>query len=181
MSIPCLASTGAPPDTRKVLSTIFGSSTPNQGLSLFSESLDWKLISSCAVTLPFTTQINFWIGTIASLAILPAIYYSNAFNARHLPFISSSMFLSNGTVFNPTMISDGQGSIDENKLDEIGLPSLTATHIRGTVGSNMAVTAMPLHVVLFMGKYIVKSLKNARNKTIIDPQYQAMKKYKEVP
>lgn len=181
ISIPCLATIGSPMETRKIVSAIFGGSTANQGLGVLSLSLDWNLIGSWNLSYPLKAQISLWIGIAMSVLILPLAYYTNTFEARKYPFLSHAMFLSNGTVFDSRKITDGKGIIDPAKLEVVGLPNLTASSILSIIGSNMAVGAIPLHIILFYYKDIIKSWKQYRTGTQTDPHYLAMRKYKEVP
>lgn len=45
VSIPCLASMNATGDTAATLTRLFGGATNNEGLGLFSVSLDWQYVS----------------------------------------------------------------------------------------------------------------------------------------
>lgn len=182
VSIPCLATIGSPSATRKIVSTIFGGASANQGMGMLSLSLDWNLIGSWTLTYPLRTQLSIWLGIFASTLILPVAYYSNAFNARHLPFLSHSLFLSNGTAFHPSSISDSHGVVDRTKLDAVGgLPSMTATSALASAGWNMSSGAIPVHVLLFHGKDILRSWRKNRKGAEDDPHYEAMRKYPEVP
>ncbi|CRK24855.1 hypothetical protein BN1708_014047 [Verticillium longisporum] len=60
ISIPCLASMNAAPPTRKILMTIFGGISSNEGQGLFNFSLDWQYITSRYMSLPLLQQANSW-------------------------------------------------------------------------------------------------------------------------
>lgn len=181
ISIFCLASINAPESTRTVFSTIFGGASSNEGLGLLNFSLDWQYIQSQYLSLPLKQQINSWIGYVILYAALLGLYYSNTWGAKSFPFMSTSLFTSNGTVFHPTSILNDQNNIDYSKLDAVGLPYLTSSTVWGYFTQNVAIGALITHVLIFFGKDMALAWKQARSRTQPDPHYQAMLKYKEVP
>ncbi|KAI2638736.1 putative OPT peptide transporter Mtd1 [Hypomontagnella submonticulosa] len=181
ISIFCLASMSAPEGTRTIFSTIFGGASSNEGLGLLNFSLDWQYIQSVYLSLPLKQQMNSWIGLVILYAALLGLYYSNTWSARSFPFMSTSLFSGNGTVFRPTSILNEQGIIDDNKLSEVGLPYLTSSTVWGYFTQNLAIGALITHVIVFYGKDMVLAWKQARTRTQPDLHYQAMLKYKEVP
>ncbi|KAI1474854.1 putative OPT peptide transporter Mtd1 [Daldinia eschscholtzii] len=181
ISIFCLASLGAPESTRTVFSTIFGGASSNEGLGLLNFSLDWQYIQSQFLSLPLKQQINSWIGYVILYCALPGLYYSNTWNAKSFPFMSTALFSGNGTVFHPTAILNERGVVDDSKLKEVGLPYLTSSTVWGYFTQNVAIGALITHVIIFFGKDMVTAWKQARSRTQPDPHYQAMLKYKEVP
>ncbi|KAH8894602.1 peptide transporter MTD1 [Thozetella sp. PMI_491] len=181
ISVFCLASMNAPSATRSVFTKIFGGASSNEGLGLLNFSLDWQYIQSTYMSLPLKQQMNSWIGYgIWYIAVL-GLYYSNAWNAKSFPFMSTSMFLANGTKFTPKSIMNSEGSIDNAKLSAVGLPYMTASAIWGYFTMNLAMGALISHIILFYGKDMVLAWKQARARTQPDPHYRAMLKYKEVP
>jgi OPT family oligopeptide transporter len=181
ISIFCLASINAPVHIRTVFANLFGGASSNEGLGILNFSLDWQYIQSTYLSLPFKQQLNSWIGYIIYYAVMIGVYYGNAWNAKNFPFMSSSLFQSNGTVYTTTSIMNDQGTIDYNKVDEVGLPSLTATTVWGFMTQNLAIGALITHVLIFYSKDMWTAWKQARSRTQPDPHYQAMLKYKEVP
>lgn len=181
LSIVCLASMNAPKHTRTVLSTIFGGASSNEGLGFLNFSLDWQYIQSQYLSLPFKQQLNTWIAYVIWYPAMLGLYYSNAWNAKNFPFMSSSLFKSDGTKLTTTSILNSEGIIDEAKLAEIGLPHLTSSTVWGYFTQNLAIGALITHVIIFFGKDMILAWKQARSKTQPDPHYRAMLKYKEVP
>ncbi|KPM43808.1 hypothetical protein AK830_g2810 [Neonectria ditissima] len=181
VSIFCLASMDAPESTRTVFSTIFGGASSNEGMGLLNFSLDWQYIQSTYLSLPFKQQVNSWIGYAIWYIAMPALFYSNTWNAKTFPFMSTALFASNGTRFTTTAILNDHGTIDYDKLDEIGLPHLTSSTVWGYFTSSLAIGALITHVFIFYGKDMVTAWKQSGAKTQPDIHYQAMLKYKEVP
>lgn len=181
ISIFCLASMHASQSTRTVFSTIFGGASSNEGMGLLNFSLDWQYIQSTYLSLPFKQQVNSWIGYVIWYAAMLGLFYSNAWNAKNFPFMSTSLFQSNGTRLSTTSILNSQGTIDDEKLNEVGLPHLTSSTVWGYFTMNLAIGALITHVLIFYGKDMVLAWKQARSRTQPDPHYQGMLKYKEVP
>ncbi|KAH7131083.1 peptide transporter MTD1 [Dactylonectria macrodidyma] len=181
ISVFCLASMNAPQHTRTVFSTIFGGASSNEGLGLFNFSLDWQYIQSSYLSLPLKQQLNAWIGYGFWYIAMLGLYYGNAWEAKNFPFMSTSLFMKNGTVVSTTSIFNNNGSIDDVKLEEIGLPYMTSSTVWGYFTMNLAIGALITHVVIFFGKDMILSWKQARSRTQPDEHYQGMLKYKEVP
>ncbi|KAI0842029.1 OPT peptide transporter Mtd1 [Hypoxylon sp. FL0890] len=181
ISIFCLASLGAPKSTRAVFSHVFGGASSNEGLGILNFGLDWQYIQSTYLSLPLKQQLNTWIGYVVLYAAMLGLYYSNTWNAKTFPFMSSSLFSSNGTIFHPPAILNDKGVVDYDKLNEVGLPFLTSSAVWGYFTQNVAIGALITHVIIFYAKDMVLAWKQARSRTQPDPHYQAMLKYKEVP
>ncbi|KAF9873385.1 peptide transporter mtd1 [Colletotrichum karsti] len=181
ISVVCLASMGAPTGTRTVISTIFGGASSNEGMGLLNFSLDWQYIQSTYLSLPFKQQLNSWIGYAIWYIVMPALFYSNTWGAKTFPFMSTSLFASNGTRWSTTSVLNDRGVIDYDKLDQAGLPHLTSSTVWGYLTASMAIGALITHVIIFYGKDMVDAWKQARSRTQPDIHYQAMLKYKEVP
>ncbi|KAF7558226.1 hypothetical protein G7Z17_g96 [Cylindrodendrum hubeiense] len=181
ISVFCLASMHAPEGTRTIFSTIFGGASSNEGLGLFNFSFDWQYIQSKYLSLPFKQQLNSWIGYGFWYVAMLGLYYGNAWDAKRFPFMSTSLFMKNGTVLSTSSIFNSHGTIDYTKLDEIGLPYMTSSTVWGYFTMNLAIGALITHVLIFYGKDMVLSWKQSRSRTQPDEHYQAMLKYKEVP
>ncbi|KAJ5620183.1 OPT peptide transporter Mtd1 [Penicillium lagena] len=181
LSIFCLASIKAPEHTRTLFGTIFGGASSNEGMGLLNFSLDWQYIQSTYLSLPFKQQVNTWIAYVIWYPAMLGLYYSNAFNAKNFPFMSTSLFKSNGEPLSTTSLLNNEGTIDETKLAKIGLPSLTATTVWGYFTQNLAIGALITHVLIFYWKDMVLAWKQARSRTQPDLHYKGMLKYKEVP
>ncbi|KAL0960205.1 hypothetical protein HGRIS_011838 [Hohenbuehelia grisea] len=181
ISVVCLASQRASKSTIDAITNIFGGASSNEGLGLLSMSFDWQYVGSDHMSLPLIQQANSWIGiSICYVAVL-AIYYSNAWNSRSFPMLSSSLFASNGSVYNQSAIFGAGQQLDTTALKEVGLPSLTGANVWSGFCMNLTIGALITHVILFWGGHARDSFRLARQKTQPDPHYQAMQRYPEVP
>ncbi|KAE8350720.1 OPT oligopeptide transporter protein-domain-containing protein, partial [Aspergillus coremiiformis] len=181
ISIFCLASMHAPDHIRTVFSTVFGGASSNEGVGILNFSLDWQYIQSTYLSLPFKQQLNSWIGYIIFYAAMLGLYYNNVWDAKTFPFMSTSLFQSNGTHFSTQSVMNSDNTIDFTKLKETGLPAMTSSAVWGYLTQNLAIGALITHVFIFYGKDMILAWKQARSRTQPDPHYQAMLKYKEVP
>ncbi|KAL4866984.1 hypothetical protein BDV12DRAFT_198714 [Aspergillus spectabilis] len=181
LSVFCLASLRAPEHTRKIFTTIFGGASSNEGLGILNFSLDWQYIQSVYLSLPFKQQLNSWIGYAIFYVVMAALYYGNAWDAKTFPFMSTSLFLRNGDKFSPDSVLKPGGTIDFDKLNDIGLPNLTSSTVWGYLTQNLAIGALITHVLIFYSKDMILAWKHGRSKSQPDPHYQGMLKYKEVP
>ncbi|MCO5588277.1 hypothetical protein L7F22_042232 [Adiantum nelumboides] len=178
-SIPCLASQNAPVGKQQLLTNIFGGSVANEGLGLFSVCFDWQYIQSFQTSLPLIQQANSWIGLFFCYIIFAALYYGNAFGARDLPFLSTSLWTEAGTKYPSTKVFIN-GVLDKTALAKYGPPRLTATYAFGMFVGNMSVGGLIAHVFFFWGPRILKNIKESRTKNFSDRHQRAMSKYPEV-
>ena len=118
-SIPCLASMHATGSKAGVLTNLFGGSINNEGLGLFSLSFDWQYVRYCScieanrlteptyllqitsfqTSLPLKLQANAAAGFLVCYAAMLGIYYTNAWGAQSLPFMSTQLLTANGTTY----------------------------------------------------------------------------------
>ncbi|KAF1950451.1 OPT superfamily oligopeptide transporter [Byssothecium circinans] len=160
---PCLASQKAKPATRKVLMTIFGGISSNEGQGLFNFSFDWQYITSKYMALPLVQQANSWIGIFISYIMCFALYYGGAWGAKNYPFIRTAI-------------------LDVDQLKIHGLPRLTATNVWANMAAMMAIGGLFAHISLFHGPKVKKAIKQAWKSEQTDPHYRIMERnYKDVP
>ncbi|KAH9042868.1 oligopeptide transporter [Lactarius hengduanensis] len=181
-SIFCLASQHAPTRVQDVFTNIFGGADGNEGLGLFSLSFDWQYIGSGSMSLPLVQQANSWIGIFVCYIAIAVIYYSNTWNSKSFPMLSTSLFSSNGSIYHQRAVFTGSNfRLNQTALDEIGLPALTGSNAWAGLTSSLAIGGLIAHCVFFWGPSVVSSFKHARDKTQPDPHWVAMQKYKEAP
>ncbi|WVQ84175.1 hypothetical protein IAT38_006322 [Cryptococcus sp. DSM 104549] len=183
ISIPCLASMHAPTKQRTIIKNIFGGSNSNEGQGILSFSLDWQYVTSKYMSLPLIQQSNAWVGLGISYVMCLALYYGNAWDAKHLNFMSTSLFNGKtGKVYNQTAVFGTDNLLNEEALKTVGIPRLTATNIWYNIVAMAAIGALITHIIIFYGKQIVKSIKEARDGSEDDVHFKIMKEnYKQVP
>lgn len=179
-SIPCLASMHAPVRMQQTLTNIFGGALGNEGMGLLSLSFDWQYITSTQIALPLLQQANSWIGYAICYIAMAGIYYSNVWNAKNFPFMSTHLFQDDGKRYNQTAVFV-DGILDKQRLEAAGYPNVTGTYAWRMLAENAAIGALVTHVVLFWGKDVVRSIRQARDKTQPDRHWKAMQKYPEAP
>ncbi|KAJ5519053.1 Oligopeptide transporter OPT superfamily [Penicillium expansum] len=181
VSIPCLAAQKATGEKAAILNNIFGGSTNNQGLGLFSFSFDWQYLTSFQTSLPLKLQVHQAAGLFSCFIIMIGIYYGNGWNSRDLPFMSTRMLMNNGTSYPINDVFPG-GVLDETALFKYGLPRLTGTFAFAMFMANAAMGALIAHCILFWGKDILRAYKSAREGRYDDLHHAHMAKhYKEAP
>lgn len=140
VSIPCLASMKATGSTAAVLTNLFGGATNNEGLGLFSLSFDWQYITSFQTALPLKMQAHQAVGLFACFLAMICIYYSNAWDAKSQPFMSTRLRSADGGAY-PISKVFVNGVLDENALAKYGVPRLTGTFVWAMVMANAAVSS----------------------------------------
>ncbi|KAJ4370267.1 hypothetical protein N0V86_009004 [Didymella sp. IMI 355093] len=176
ISIPCLAAMHATGSKAATLTNIFGGATNNEGLGLFTLSLDWQYSS-----LPLKLQLHQTAGLVVCMIVMLAVYYSNAWESRSLPFMSTRLLTQEGGKYPSTKVFVN-GVLDKTALAKYGLPKLTGTFAYAMFMANAAIGALITHIVLFWGGDIVKTFKNAKKGNFNDPHHMHMHKhYREAP
>ncbi|KAK7946156.1 uncharacterized protein PG986_010477 [Apiospora aurea] len=153
ISIPCLASMNATGKTAATLTNIFGGSLNNEGMGLFSISLDWQYITSFNTSLPLKLQLHMATGFAACFIIMSAIYWGDAWGSQSLPFMSTLLRSADGSKYPITKVFVN-GVLDESMLEKYGVPRLAGTMAYGLFIANAAIGALVMHCILFWGKDI---------------------------
>ncbi|KAI9642561.1 hypothetical protein NHQ30_009366 [Ciborinia camelliae] len=170
VSIPCLAAMNDTGSKADVLTNLFGGATNNEGLGLFTLSFDWQY-----------TQAHTVAGYVVCFAAMLGIYYSNAWDSKSQPFMSTQLRLANGSRYPTTQVFSG-GILNDTALEEYGSPSLTGSFAYAMLMANAAIGALITHCFLFWGGDVIRAFKNAKAGTFEDPHHAHMAKhYKEAP
>ena len=107
------------------------------------------------------------------------------------PMLSTSIFSSNGSIYQQSAVFGSQFQLNQTALDIVGLPTLTGSNAWSNLTSNLAVSQMRkrlrlgliilstaqiggliAHVVLFWGPYARDCFNLAYRKEQPDPHYQ---------
>ncbi|GAA6040556.1 hypothetical protein JCM8097_005462 [Rhodosporidiobolus ruineniae] len=138
------------PRNQKV-NTVFGMSS---GMGLLPVTFDWTQITyaGAPLTTPWYVTANCWAAiAIFYLFLGPILYYSNVWNAAHLPFLTSTVYDNTATKYNVTRVMTGN-EFDLAKYKEYS-PLYISISYALSFGLNFAaVTGVLVHVVLFHGK-----------------------------
>ncbi|KAH8987176.1 OPT oligopeptide transporter protein-domain-containing protein [Lactarius akahatsu] len=181
-SIFCMASQHTSPRVQNIFTNIFGGAEGNEGLGLFNLSFDWQYIGSGYMSLPLIQQANSWIGYFLCYIAIAAIYYSDMWNSKSFPMLSTSLFSSNGSIYHQTSVFTGPNfQLNQTALGEVGLPALTGSNAWAGLMGSLAIGSLIAHCIFFWGPSVVSSFKHARDKTQPDPHWVAMQKYDEAP
>ncbi|OKL57025.1 hypothetical protein UA08_07344 [Talaromyces atroroseus] len=139
-----------------VFTNIFGGSSGNEGLGLFSLCLDWQYISGGDSPLfyPLDSLISQGIGVCLCMIVFVGVYYGNVWDAQNFPFLSQVLFAegSNSTNYiqwNQTAVIGANNVVDPEALAAEGLPYFAATYVVNILASNMAITAGIVHICLY--------------------------------
>ncbi|RKU40426.1 hypothetical protein DL546_002670 [Coniochaeta pulveracea] len=181
ISIPCLASMHATGAKAAVLTNLFGGSVNNEGLGLFTVSLDWQYITSFQTSLPLKLQLHQAIGFLICIVAMLGIYYGNAWQARSQPFMSTRLRSQDGTSYPTSKVFVG-GVLNHDALAKYGLPRLSGSFAYAMLMANAAIGALVAHVILFWGGDIKRAFVSAKAGRYDDRHHEHMvKHYKEVP
>ncbi|KAF9242072.1 OPT oligopeptide transporter protein-domain-containing protein [Melanogaster broomeanus] len=180
-SIFCLASRHASPAVQDIFTNIFGGAQANEGLGFLSLSFDWQYITSVYMSLPLIQQANSWIGYALCYVIFIAIYYSNAWDSKTFPMISTSIFSANGSIYDQKAVFGSTFQLNQTALQEVGLPYLAGSNVWLNITSSLSIGGLIAHCILFWTPEVREAFAQARSRAQPDPHWKAMQKYKEAP
>ncbi|CAH6719717.1 oligopeptide transporter 2 [[Candida] jaroonii] len=172
------------------LATITGT---NYGLGLNPiTSFDWNIINfNGALTVPFYSQLNQYIGSAIGFFCIIGVYWTNKYWSGYLPINSQSLWTNQGELYDVKSIVNSDSLFDREKFMEVGPPYYSAANLV-LYGAFFAIYPFAIIYECFMNwkpmwealKHLGKSLKNFRKSTFDgfnDPHTRMMRKYKEVP
>ncbi|KAE9566288.1 Oligopeptide transporter 8 [Colletotrichum fructicola] len=181
VSIPCLAAMHATGAKAATLTNLFGGSINNEGLGLFSLSFDWQYITSFNTSLPLALQAHAALGYFVCFIVMLGIYYSNAWDAKSQPFMSTRLRSEDGSTYPIAKVFTG-GVLNKEALATYGIPRLTGSFAYAMFMANAAIGALIAHCFLFWAGDVVNAYKSARSGRYDDRHHAHMAKhYKETP
>ncbi|KAF7365018.1 hypothetical protein MVEN_00372900 [Mycena venus] len=182
-SIICLADNGR----HEFVRNLFGAGSSNEGIGLLSVSTSWTLITQgTPLVWPLQTQINSFIGMWLGYIVLTSCYYSNVFNGRDLPWMSTSLFSIEGDSYNQSEVITADYKLNATALETVGLPRYTTTYALSQLCYNLSLGAAVTYLFLWHWPELRSAFGGLRflkrgHADIDDPHYKEMQKYPEVP
>ena len=126
-------------------------------------------------------QVNAAIGLFVCMIVMLGIYYGNGWNAQSQPFMSTKLRTAAGGKYPVGKVFVG-GVLSQQALAQYGIPQLSGTFAYAMFMANAAIGALIVHVIIFWGKDIVKSVREARAGASGDKHHQHMvEHYKDCP
>ncbi|KAK9667974.1 hypothetical protein RND81_13G025200 [Saponaria officinalis] len=160
------------------------------GLGIGAFAFDWNVVVGflySPLPTPASAIVNVMIGFFIIVYIVtPISYYSNIYEAKKFPFISSKTFDHSGQVYNISRILDAKTFTIDNESYNNYSKLYLSVFFAFSYGLSFATLAATIsHVALFHGKSIIKLWGKARakmNDGFSDVHLRIMKKnYEEVP
>ncbi|GMM38051.1 oligopeptide transporter [Saccharomycopsis crataegensis] len=165
-----------------VVNSLFG---VESGLGLLPITFDYTQISQAMSGSVFATP--FWVvaNTYGSVflffvLILPILYYTNTWDAKYMPMISSSTFDNTQSKFNVSKVLNPDYTINLQKYKEYSPIFVPFSYLLSYALNFAAVVGIFVHTYLYHGHEIWEKLKNAKNGGE-DIHKRMMNKYKEAP
>ncbi|KAL1746910.1 OPT oligopeptide transporter protein-domain-containing protein [Schizophyllum fasciatum] len=184
ISVICLADNGR----HAFLRNLFGAGSSNEGFGLLSFSTSWTLITQgYPLVWPLRTQVNSYLGMVLCYIVMTACYYNNVFDGRNLPWMSTSLFGTDGKTYAQDAIITADYHLNKTALEATGLPRYTTTYAISQLAYNLSVGASVTTIFLWYFPELKQAfgglafLKRGHATHIDDPHYKEMQKYPEVP
>ncbi|KAK4398814.1 Oligopeptide transporter 5 [Sesamum angolense] len=158
-----------------------------QGLGIGSFAFDWATVAGflgSPLATPGFAIINVLVGFILIVYIvLPIAYWSNMYNAKRFPIISSHVFDANGTKYNLSLVLNDK-TFDFNRAgyDSYSKVNLSVFFVLSYGTSFATLAATVSHVALFYGRNIWQQTRASFQDKFGDVHTRLMKKnYDSVP
>ncbi|KAI8969087.1 OPT family small oligopeptide transporter [Mycotypha africana] len=155
------------------------------GLGILGVSFDWATITSylgSPLVVPLFAIMNIGIGfVIIAWIVVPLLYYTNVWDAKTYPIITSGLFNAKGEPWDNSLVLTPEKILDPELYAQHG-PLRMSTFFAFTYGIGFAgVTSILTHTFLYHGKDIIRQYKNSRQKNNEDIHHKLMRAYPEVP
>ncbi|KAI8800688.1 OPT oligopeptide transporter protein-domain-containing protein [Cladochytrium replicatum] len=158
------------------------------GGGVLNFTLDWNYIATLGpLYTPLWSQLNI-IGSmlVYTWVITPLMYRSGIWDAKTFPIFSTKGFTTNGTAYNVSMILNSTDLVFNQTLYDNYSPFRMSPYWVMAYGVNFAaLTATLVHVALYHGPEIVRSVKHSCTTDEFDYEtdvhMRLMSKYAEVP
>ncbi|KAI8299604.1 oligopeptide transporter 7 [Colletotrichum sp. SAR11_59] len=138
-------------------------------------------ITSFNTSLPLALQAHAALGYFVCFIVMLGIYYSNAWDAKSQPFMSTRLRSEDGSTYPIAKVFTG-GVLNKEALATYGIPRLTGSFAYAMFMANAAIGALIAHCFLFWGGDVVNAYKSARSGRYDDRHHAHMAKhYKETP
>ncbi|OZJ07038.1 hypothetical protein BZG36_00095 [Bifiguratus adelaidae] len=154
------------------------------GLGMGIPTFDWNAITSwlfSPLVVPWWAIANIGVGfVLLAWVLVPILYYSNVWNAKEFPIISSGLFTTTGQRYPVLDVLTPDLILNETAYEEVGPLRITA-FFAITYGVGFAgLAAVLVHTYLYHGKEIWAQWKASRHENE-DIHRKLMREYPEVP
>lgn len=151
---------------------------------MFALSFDWATIVSylqSPLVVPWWAIANVTVGfVIIAWILVPAIYYTNVWDAQKFPILTATLFTKDGELWDNSLVLTPERTLNETAYAEYG-PLYMASFFTITYGIGFAgLTAVLTHTALYHGKDIISQYKRSREEDM-DIHGRLMRVYPEVP
>lgn len=155
------------------------------GLGMLAVSFDWATITSylgSPLVVPLFAIINIGVGFVfIAWIIVPALYYTNVWEAQKFPILTSGLFNAQGEAWNNSLVLTSEKILDPVLYEQYG-PLRMSSFFAFTYGIGFAgVTSILTHTALYHGRDIINQFKNSRTQKNEDIHHKLMRAYPEVP
>ncbi|EOY29015.1 PREDICTED: oligopeptide transporter 1 [Theobroma cacao] len=157
------------------------------GLGIGSFALDWSTVASflqSPLATPAFAIINIMVGfVIVVYILLPIAYWSNSYEARRFPIISSHVFTADGEKYDVSRVLNYTAfEFNQQGYDGYSKINLSVFFVYSYGLSFATLAATMSHVVFFDGRTIWQQAISAFQDKFSDVHYRLMKKtYEPVP
>lgn len=155
-------------------------------------SFDWNVINfNYALTLPFYSYVNQYIGMLIAFFAIIGVWYTNYKWSGYLPINSNALFTNTGDPYSVQKVLNKNSVFDNDKYQVYGPPFYTAANLV-VYGAFFAIYPFTIVFVFVSNWKLIKFaftglwglIRNFRKSTyegFNDPFSRSMTKYKEVP
>ncbi|OJD37513.1 small oligopeptide opt family [Diplodia corticola] len=162
----------------RIVNHLFGMQT---GLGLSPITFDWTQIAYTTNPLlsPSWAALNVFFGFVGAFwIIVPAIYYTNTWWTGYLPLMTADVYDRTGQAYNVTNLLNDDGSFNAEKYAEYSPPYLGASFAFVYGLSFAALTSVLVHIGLWHGKDIWRTLRVGQK---LDIHGRLMQAYRKTP
>ncbi|KIK57919.1 hypothetical protein GYMLUDRAFT_246574 [Collybiopsis luxurians FD-317 M1] len=154
------------------------------GAGFLTVTLDWSNIGSQCIYYPYWTQVNIFAAFVLGAWILiPAAFFTNAWDSTLYPIQSQSLYLRNGSIYPTADLLTADNRLNETLFAEVGPPMMSAQLRWGYFAAYVAYIGSFVSCGLFQGPLLWKTFKSYRQAkpSSDDKLTEIIRRYPPVP
>lgn len=157
-------------------------------------TFDWNVLTFFVdpLAVPFFSTFNIFLGTILTLPVIAAVYYTNGFNTAYIPIISNQPWDNTAQPYNVSAVVTKHGLMDTEKYQAYSPPYLSAGSVVVYISFFAMYAAALTHGFLYSYSEIKlgfvelwnsfrKKKDDVEDERVLDVHNRLMRVYKEVP
>jgi len=152
------------------------------GAGFLTLTLDWSNIGSQCIYYPYWTQVNIFAAcAISAWILVPAAFFTNAWDSALYPIQTQTLYLKNGSDYPTSALLTADNRLNETLFEQVGPPMMSAQLRWNYFFAYVAYMGSFVSCALFQGPMLLKTFKSYRQVKTTDKLTEIIRRYPPVP